>query len=374
MTELLSLSPDEVLSTTRAVRKRLDFTRPVPDDVIRECVRLAMQAPAGSNIPRTRFVVVRDPETRRELAALYNEVYTELYSNSPSYVRRVAQPGAEGSVPDRQQRVGDSVDYLAHHLADAPVIVVACLAGMRVDGELAHMATTFLGQSCPAVWSFMLAARARGLGTCWTTMHMPREQEAAELLGIPYDITQQVCLTPLAYTVGTDFKPAHREDPETYIHWDRWDPTKAVPAPWAGFATSTRTNGSEDVMTDAQEILNVMSRYCRAVDDREFDLFAELLAEDVRFEMGDVTESRDELLEYIRANLWPAGRHVYANPVITVDGDTAHVDSDWVWFNPDLVPTRSGRYSDDLRRIDGRWVFTVRRISIAFDREASQVG
>ena len=124
-------------------------------------------------------------------------------------------------------------------------------------------------------------------------------------------------------------------------------------------------------MTDAQEILNVMSRYCRAVDDREFDLFAELLADDVRFEMGDVTESRAELLEYIQANLWPAGRHVYANPIITVDGDTAHVDSDWVWFNPDLVPTRSGRYSDDLRRIDGRWVFTVRRISIAFDRESA---
>ena len=371
MTELLALSPDELLSTTRAVRKRLDFTRPVPDELIRECVRLAMQAPAGSNIPRTRFVVVRAPETRRELAALYNEVYTELYSNSPSYVRRVGQPSDTSGVPDRQQRVGDSVDHLAHHLGEAPVIVVACLAGMRVDGEFANMATTFLGQTGPAVWSFMLAARARGLGTCWTTMHMPREREAAELLGIPYDTVQQVCLTPLAYTLGTEFRPAHREDPETYIHWDRWDPAKPVPAPWGGFANSTRTNGSENEMSEAQEILNVMSRYCRAIDDREFDLFAELLAEDVRFEMGDVTESRAELLEYIQANLWPAGRHIYANPVISVDGDTAHVDSDWVWFSPDLVPTRSGRYSDDLRRVDGRWVFTVRRISIAFDRESS---
>lgn len=371
MTELLGLSADELLSTTRAVRKRLDFTRPVPDELITECVRLATQAPAGSNIPRTRFVVVRDPETRRRLAALYTEVYAGLYSNSPSYVRRVGRPSATSDVPDRQQRIGDSVDYLAHHLAEAPVIVVACLAGMRVDGALANMATTFLGQTGPAVWSFMLAARERGLGTCWTTMHLPREREAAELLGIPYDTVQQVCLTPVAYTLGTDFKPAHREDPETFIHWDRWDPAKPVPAPWGGFANSTRTNGSENEMTEAQKILNVMSTYCRAVDDRKFDLFAELLAEDVRFEMGDVTESRAELLEYIQANLWPAGRHVYANPVITVDGDTAHVDSDWVWFNPDLVPTRSGRYSDDLRRVDGRWVFTVRRISIAFDREAS---
>jgi nitroreductase len=371
MTELLSLSLDELLSTTRAVRKRLDLTRQVPDELIRDCVRLAMQAPAGSNIPRTRFVVVRDPATRRELAALYKAVYTDLYSNSPSYVRRVGQPAGPSGVPDRQQRVGDSVDYLAHHLAEAPVIVVACLAGMRVDGELANMATTFLGQTGPAVWSFMLAARARGLGTCWTTMHMPRERDAAKLLGIPYDTVQQVCLTPVAYTLGTDFRPAHRENPETYIHWDRWQPAKPVPAPWGGFANSTRTKESEDEMTEAQEILNVMSRYCRAVDDREFDLFAELLAEDVRFEMGDVVESRAELLEYIQANLWPAGRHVYANPIITVDGDTAHVDSDWVWFNPDLVPTRSGRYSDDLRHIDGRWVFTVRRISIAFDREST---
>jgi nitroreductase len=374
VTELLALSPDEVLSTTRAVRKRLDFSRPVSDEVIRDCVRLAMQAPAGSNIPRTRFVVVRHPETRRKLAALYNGVYTELYRNSPSYVRRVGQGPTASAVPDRQQRVGDSVDYLAHHLAEAPVIVVACLAGMRVDGELAQMATTFLGQSCPAVWSFMLAARARGLGTCWTTMHMPREREAAELLEIPYDSVQQVCLTPLAYTLGTDFRPAHRDDPETYIHWDRWEEGKPVPAPWGGFASTNQTNGSESEMTDAQEIVNVMSRYCRAVDDREFDALGALLAEDVRFEMGDVTESRGELLEYIQANLWPAGRHIYANPVITVDGDTAHVDSDWVWFNPDLVPTRSGRYSDDLRRIDGRWVFTVRRISIAFDRESSRVG
>jgi nitroreductase len=371
MTDVLPLTPDEVLSTTRAVRKRLDLSRPVPDDVIRDCVRLAMQAPAGSNIPRTRFVVVRDPETRRGLAALYRAVYTELYTNSPSYVRRVDASASGSSVQDRQQRVGDSVDHLAQRLEEAPVIVVACLAGMRVDGELSHMATTFLGQSCPAVWSFMLAARARGLGTCWTTMHLPREREAAELLGIPYDVVQQVCLTPLAYTVGTDFRPAHREDPETYIHWDRWDPSKPVPAPWAGFANSNRT-GSEAAVTDAEQIMNVMSRYCRAVDDRQFEVFNEVLAEDVRFEMGDVTESRAELSEYIQANLWPPGRHIYANPIITVDGDSAHVDSDWVWLNSNFVLGRAGRYSDDLRRIDGRWMFTVRRISIIFDGEGSQ--
>jgi len=373
MTGLLGLSSDEVLSTTRAVRKRLDFTRPVPEEVIRECVRLALQAPAGSNIPRTRFVVVRDAETREKLAALYREVYTDLYSNSPSYVRRVGQPASDSPVQDRQQRVGDSVDYLAQHLAEAPVIVVACLAGMRVDGELAHMATTFLGQSCPAVWSFMLAARARGLGTCWTTMHMPRERDVAELLGIPYDSVQQVCLTPLAYTLGTDFRPAHRDDPELYIHWDRWEPDKPVPAPWAGFADSDATKEDDGKLTDSEQILNVMSRYCRAVDDRDFDQFAELLAEDVRFEMGDVTESRTQLLDYMQENLWPPGRHLYMNPLVTVDGDTAHVDSDWVWLDPSFAVGGVGRYSDDFRRVDGRWVITVRRISMTERAEVARV-
>src|SRR5438876_6384923 len=114
-----------------------------------------------------------------------------------------------------------------------------------------------------------------------------------------------------------------------------------------------------------------MSRYGRAIDDRQFELFNELLAEDVRFEMGDVTESRAELLEYIRANPWPAGRHIYANPIITIDGDTAHVDSYWLWPDPNFALPRAGRYSDDLRRINGRWMFTVRRISMVFDAAAS---
>ena len=126
-------------------------------------------------------------------------------------------------------------------------------------------------------------------------------------------------------------------------------------------------------VTEAQEILNVMSRYGRAIDVRQFEVLDELLAEDVRFEMGDVTESRAELLEYMQVNLWPAGRHLYANPVITVDGDTAHVDSDWLWLDPKFALARAGRYSDDFRRIDGRWVITVRRISMVFDAEDSQV-
>ncbi len=356
---VLDLSGDELLSTTRSVRKRLDFSRPVPDELVRECVQLALQAPAGSNIPRTRFVIVRDAETRRRLAALYLEVYDELYRRSASYVRRV---GPAGSADDRQQRVGDSVDHLAHHLAEAPVIVVACLAGMRVDGSLAHMAPTFLGQTAPATWSFMLAARARGLGTCWTTMHLFREREAAEVLSIPYDTVQQVCLTPLAYTIGRDFRPAHRDDAGTYIHWDRWDPDKPVPAPWPGLGDSK--DSERNAMTDADEIINLLSRYCRTLDDRSFDEMAELLADDVRFEMGDVTESRQALFDYMQEHLWPPGRHLYMNPCVVVDGDTAHADSDWIWLDANNTIANAGRYSDDFKREAGRWVFAVRRITV----------
>jgi len=354
---LLDLSLDELLSTTRSVRKRLDFSRPVPDEVITACVRLALQAPAGSNIPRTRFVVVRDADTRRKLAELYYAVYNDLYRGSASYVRRV---GPADAAEDRQQRVGDSVDYLAHHLAEAPVIVIACLAGMRIEGPLAHMGPTFLGQAAPAMWNFMLAARARGLGTCWTTMHLFRERDAADVLGIPYDTVQQVCLTPLAYTLGTQFQTAHRDDPETYIHWDRWDPSKPVPAPWPGFGDS-QSEGS--AMTDVEEITNLLSRYCRAIDDRQWDELAELLAEDVRFEMGDVTESRQELFDYMKDHLWPAGKHLTMNPAIVVDDDTAHADSDWIYLDANNSIAVAGRYSDDFARRDGRWVFTVRRIA-----------
>jgi nitroreductase len=361
----LDLSADDVLSTTRSVRKRLDLARPVSDDLVRECVALALQAPAGSNIPRTRFVVVRDHEQRRKLADLYFEVYDQLYRQSASYVRRV---GPAGSAEDRQQRVGDSVDYLAHHLAEAPVIVVVCLAGMRVDGPLAHMAPTFIGQTAPATWSFMLAARARGLGTCWTTMHLFREREAAAVLGIPYDTVQQVCLTPLAYTIGEHFQPAEREDAETYIHWDRWDPGKPVPDPWPGLNRDSKDHEGS-AMTDVEEITNLLSRYCRTLDDRQFDDMAELLAEDVRFEMGDVTESRQELFEHMTKNLWPPGRHLCMNPYVVVDGDTAHADSDWIWLDPSNTIAHAGRYSDDFRREDGRWVFAVRRISAGGQEE-----
>jgi nitroreductase len=210
---LLELDPDQLLSTTRAVRKRLDFSRPVPDPLIRACVAMALQAPSGSNVVTMRFVVVQDEKKRQAIGEIYRQVYAR-YRASPSY------PGNPTGDPERdhaQQRVAGSADYLGEHMGDAPVLVLGCNEGSDRACALAG-----LGNILPAMWSFMLAARARGLGTAWTSMHRSREQDVADILGIPYDTVAQAVLTPLAYTRGTDFKPAARPDPDTVIHRDGW--------------------------------------------------------------------------------------------------------------------------------------------------------
>jgi nitroreductase len=210
---LLDLDPDQLLSTTRAVRKRLDFTRPVPDQLIRECVAMALQAPSGSNVVTMRFVVVRDEEKRRAIGDIYRQVYAG-YKASPAYAGR---QGGDAQRDRVQQRVASSADYLGDHMGEAPVLVIACNEGRdRASAEAG------MGNILPATWSFMLAARARGLGTAWTSMHRAREQDVADVLGIPYDTVAQAVLTPLAYTQGTDFKPASRPEPDAVIGWDGW--------------------------------------------------------------------------------------------------------------------------------------------------------
>jgi len=210
---LLDLDPDQLLSTTRAVRKRLDFARPVPGEAIRECVAMALQAPSGSNVVTMRFVVVRDEEKRRAIGAVYGEIYAG-YKASASYPGR---PRGDTERDRVQQRVASSADYLGEHMGEAPVLVLGCNEGTDRASALAGM-----GNILPAMWSFMLAARARGLGTAWTTMHRFREQEVADIVGIPYETVAQAVLTPLAYTQGTDFKPAARPEPDAVIHWDGW--------------------------------------------------------------------------------------------------------------------------------------------------------
>ncbi|SNS26065.1 Nitroreductase [Streptosporangium subroseum] len=210
---LLGLNSDQLLSTTRAVRKRLDFTRPVPDELIRECVAMALQAPSGSNLVTMRFVVVQDEEKRRAIGDVYGRVYAK-YKASPGYPGR---PTGDAERDRIQSRVASSADYLGEHMGEAPVLVLGCNEGRDRASAVAG-----IGNVLPGTWSFMLAARARGLGTAWTSMHLVYEQEVAEILGIPYDTVAQAVLTPLAYTKGTDFRPAARPEPDQVIHWDTW--------------------------------------------------------------------------------------------------------------------------------------------------------
>jgi len=208
----LDLTPDQLLSTTRAVRKRLDFSRPVEPEILRECIELATQAPTGSNSQQWHFVVVTDAEKRKALADLYRKSWA-TYSTQGSR----PQDPEQARIMDR---VRSSSAYLAEHYHEVPVHVIPCIKG-RVEGSTTNVAG-FWGSILPAVWSFMLAARARGLGSVWTTLHLAYEKEAAEVLGIPYDKITQAALIPVAYTLGTDFKPGPRKPLDDILHWNEW--------------------------------------------------------------------------------------------------------------------------------------------------------
>ncbi len=216
MTELLPLNPDELLSTTRAVRKRLDFDRPVPESLVRECIDIAFQAPTGSNRQGWHFMVVGDPAKKKALADLYGRAF-DPYVNMP--------PPAYGEGDTRAVRgaaVKDSATHLRENFHRAPWLVIPVMEGRPpADGGAFFQASAW-GSLLPAFWNFMLAARARGLGTAWTTLHLPFEEEASELLGIPFAKYTQGGMTPLAYTLGTDFKAAPRLDAASLVHVDTW--------------------------------------------------------------------------------------------------------------------------------------------------------
>jgi nitroreductase len=217
---LLPLDADQLLTTTRAVRKRLDFSRPVEDSVIRECVEVAMQSPSGSNNMTMQFVVIRDEVKRKAIGEVYRQCYEIYRSLDGIYIGSIDK----GDVAEnaQQSRSASSADFLGERMGVAPALILACNAGSRVEGAPAMMAASMMGNVLPAMWSFMLAARARGLGTAWTTVHLMMEQQVADIVGIPFDTVQQACLSPLAYTVGTDFKPAVRPAADSIIHWDTW--------------------------------------------------------------------------------------------------------------------------------------------------------
>lgn len=200
---------DRLLTTTRAVRKRLDLDRPVSREVVLECLRVALQAPSGGNSQPWRWLVVDDPDTRRRLADVYRKGY------APYMADRKAAAG-DSSLP-----IFTSSDHLADHLHDVPVLVVPCLLTRLPERPTTGETAGFYGSILPAVWSFMLALRSRGLGTAFTTLHLEHEAQAAEILGIPSTVTQ-VALLPVAHTIGTDFKQADRRPAEEVTYWNGW--------------------------------------------------------------------------------------------------------------------------------------------------------
>jgi nitroreductase len=218
MAATLGLSTDEMLATTRSVRRRLDLERPVERDVLEDCLRLAQQAPTGSNAQWSHFVVVTDAGKRAALADLYRRGF-EIYRTLPFAAHNIQfdDPIQNATLP----RVVRSGDYLAEHMHEVPVLIVACIMG-RFEGQPPFVVASVHASVVPAVWSFMLAARSRGLGTCLTTVHLFFEEEAAAILGIPYAEVTQVALIPVAYTKGTDFKPAYRLPLEKIVHYDSW--------------------------------------------------------------------------------------------------------------------------------------------------------
>lgn len=211
----MTIPSDELLTTTRSVRKRLDLDRPVPIELVRECLDIALQAPSGGNSQGWHWIVVTDPELRRQIGDYYLRSAQAYFSSGRSGAERYKDDPARAEV---QRRVSASAVHLAEHMGEVPVLVIPCIQASKLpEGNQAGL----WGSLLPAAWSYMLAARARGLGTAWTTLHLAYESEVAELLGLPGDVRQGV-LIPTAYYTGDTFKPASRLPLDDVLHLDRW--------------------------------------------------------------------------------------------------------------------------------------------------------
>ena len=218
---------DKLLTTTRSIRRRLDLSRPVPPELIEECLEVAVQSPSATNTQKWRFMVIRDADKRAGIARLYKQAFESYWEQADDATYGTTGPastpeGARGKPPpyNSLQRMIDSAVYLVDHLHEVPVHVLFCVEDQVRDVPLFDQATAY-GSILPAAWSFMLAARARGLGCCWTTVHLTHADEAARLLNIPDTVTQCVLL-PVAYYTGTDFKAAWRIPATQLTHWDTW--------------------------------------------------------------------------------------------------------------------------------------------------------
>lgn len=209
---------EKLLTTTRSVRKRLDLSREVPLDLVKRCLELAIQAPTGSNSQQWRFMLVTDSDKRKAIADYYAQSF-ELYSKASAASAPKLPPSDPRS--QRMMKVVTSAVHLSRHLGEVPLFIISCLQGRVEKGSVMEQAS-FYGSILPATWSLMMALRAHGLGSAWTTLHLRHEKEVAELLEIPDDFTQ-TCLLPVAYFTGQDFKPAKRVPVGELTYLDSWD-------------------------------------------------------------------------------------------------------------------------------------------------------
>ncbi len=216
---------NHVLTTTRSVRMRLDYDRPVPIEVIGECLQLALQAPTGGAAEDWRWLVVASPERKDELARLYLSAYREYVEKPLRSAAGTDNPMVKGRLggagSERTARILRGAEHLAHTIGRAPYLVIPCAT--RPDPATGGPGTNsaLYGSLYPAIWQFNLALRARGLGTCITTLHLHHASEVARLLGIP-DGVVQITMLPIAYTKGTDFRPAVRRPVSEVAFLDGW--------------------------------------------------------------------------------------------------------------------------------------------------------
>lgn len=219
---MLELTPDQLLTTTRTVRKRLDFDRPVDRSIVEECLEIAMQAPNGGNMNSWRWIAIDDRDLIAKIAQQYN-------GGLDDYIATFGDEGYVGAQVHRAEQIETSTQHLRENFHRCPVLVLPLMAG-RTDGQgigpdmgNAFYQASQWGSILQAVWSFMLALRARGLGSAWTTGHLWREREVADLLAVPFDVFMQTGLFPVAYTIGTDFKPGHRKPLGDVLAWNTFE-------------------------------------------------------------------------------------------------------------------------------------------------------
>lgn len=254
---------DQLLSTTRAVRRRLDLDRNVPDDLLLRCIELAEQAPTGGDITSRRWLVVRDPEIKKKLADLYREAGGNRIVERAERHRGTGHP---------KQGVLDSAAHLAENLERVPVLVLATVWGVHDDSGRPGLFDSVI----QAAWSFCLALRSRGLGSAWTTLHLGKAKECAEVLGIPDDVTQ-VVLLPVAWTIGTEFKPASRRPASEIVWFDRWGYTKenlgdseSLIAALPGVTVEVDIAASPERVWDLVSDINISARFSNEFQGAEW--------------------------------------------------------------------------------------------------------